>query len=436
MYRKCSLSAAPTPGFRVPDRASLTAQRTRRQVAAIPTGALCLYNAAMTRRRLFLLMDPRTPDAVARAFRYAHHAMVVAGIAIMLMVTVDTLRRTYAPNIEAAFLAVAAFFVVEFVLRLIAAPEVLGGETRSAIRARLAWLVSPTGIVDLLGALPGVIDLLGTHDARLFSFVWIFKFVRYSPGLVSLGRVVSRARSALLAVLLSFVIVLLAAASLAYLFERQANPAGFGSMPAALWWAIVTLTTTGYGDVVPQTLPGKMLAGTVMVSGILVFALWAGILASGYAEEMRRREFLRTWDLVAKVPFFRNLGASVIAEVARLLHQREYPPGAVIMRRGEPGDCMYFVVDGEVSIQLRPEPVILGFGQFFGELALLSGAPRNATVIAVRRCVLLTLDIVDFHELRGRQPELARVIREEADRRLGNEPLAAAGLNEMNRVRP
>jgi voltage-gated potassium channel len=74
-----------------------------------------------------------------------------------------------------------------------------------------------------------------------------------------------------------------------------------------------------------------------MVSGILVFALWAGILASGYAEELRRREFLRTWDLVAKVPFFHDVGAAVIADVARLLRPRDFPGGAVIMRRGERG---------------------------------------------------------------------------------------------------
>ena len=108
-------------------------------------------------------------------------------------------------------------------------------------------------------------------------------------------------------------IVLLTAASIAYLVERHTNPEAFGSIPAALWWAIVTMTTTGYGDVVPQPMAGRVLAGVVMMSGILVFALWAGILASGYAEELRRREFLRTWELVAKVPFFHNIGASLIA---------------------------------------------------------------------------------------------------------------------------
>src|SRR5439155_5144615 len=183
----------------------------------------------------------------------------------------------------------------------------------------------------------------------------------------------------------------------------------------------VTMTTTGYGDVVPHTIAGRALSGVVMVGGILIFALWTGILVNTYAEELRRREFLRTWELVAKVPFFHNIGASLIAEVARLLRPRDFPAGAAIVRRGEPGDCMYFVADGEYEVQLQTGPIRLGPGHFFGELALLTGEPRNATVVATQPCSLLALDIVDFHELLARQPELARVIREEARKRLGTD---------------
>src|SRR4051794_23609490 len=178
------------------------------------------------------------------------------------------------------------------------------------------------------------------------------------------------------------------------------------------------MSTTGYGDIVPQTLAGRVLSGAVMIGGIMIFALWTGIIVNGYAEELRRREFLRTWELVAKVPFFHNIGASLIAEVARLLRPRDYPARTVVVRHGEPGDCMYFVVEGEVEIQLPSGSLYLGAGQFFGELALLTGEPRNATVSAVQSCTLLALDIVDFHELLARHPELARVIREEAAKRL------------------
>jgi voltage-gated potassium channel len=344
--------------------------------------------------------------------------LVAGGIMVTVATTVSWIRQDYEDSLNIVFLAIAAFFAVEFVLRLYTSAEAPGAEHRGATRARLAWLFSFMGVVDFLGSMPGIVDLVGTHDARLFSFIWIFKYIRYSPGLAILGRVFRNARHTMLSVLLGFVIVLLAAASLEYLLERNSDPVGFGSIPKALWWAIVTLTTTGYGDVVPQTLPGRMLAGCVMMSGILVFALWAGILASNYADETRRSEFLRTWDLVAKVPFFHSLGAAVIAEVARTLRPREYPAGGIIVRRGEVGDCMYFVVEGEVEVEVRPNSVFLGSGTFFGEAALLTGDPRNASVYAARACTLLSLDIVDFRELLGRQPELARVINEEAERRL------------------
>ena len=377
----------------------------------------------MNRRHLYLALRPESPDNAARIFRLVHHAMVGAGIAIMLAVTIEPVQAAYGAALAVGFYIVAAFFLAEYVLRLIAAPEAPGAEHRGALPAQLAWMLSLGGLLDLASALPGIVALaFGRRDAMLFGFVWVFKYVRYSPGLASLGRVIRNARQAVLSVLLGFAIVLLTASSLAYLLERHAHPdhpEAFASIPAALWWGIVTMSTTGYGDIVPQTLAGRVLSGAVMIGGIMVFALWTGIIVNGYAEELRRREFLRTWELVAKVPFFHNIGASLIAEVARLLRPRDYPSGAVIVRRGEPGDCMYFVVDGEVEVRLQSGPLNLGPGQFFGEVALLTGDPRNATIVAAQSCTLLALDIVDFHELLARQPELARVIREEAKKRPG-----------------
>jgi len=373
----------------------------------------------MDEDRLYQLLQPEIRAPAARIFRGVHHAMVAAGIGIMLADTVAEWREAYRGVLDAGFQIVCAFFVAEYVLRLIAAPGAPGAAARGKWPSRLAWATSLGGIFDFLGALPGVLDVVFNPGyASLFGFIWAFKLVRYSPGLASLERVISNARQALLSVLLGFGILLLLAASLAYLLERSTQPDVFGSIPAALWWAIVTMTTTGYGDVVPQTVLGRMLAGIVMISGIAVIALWAGILATGYFEEVRRREFLRTWDLVAKVPFFHDVGAAVIADVAQLLRPRDYPAGAVIMRRGERGDCMYFVASGKLELRGRPESISYGPGDFFGEVALLTGDPRNATIVAVRHSTLLRLDIVDFRQLLGRQPELARIIRAAADARL------------------
>jgi voltage-gated potassium channel len=378
----------------------------------------------MYRRRLYLLVQPESPGNAARIFRIVHHLMVAAGVAIILSATVADIQASYGTALAIGFYVVAAFFLAEYVVRLMTAQEAPGGEHRGPLGAQLAWATSVGGVFDLVSALPLLIALMHLPEAGLSGFVWVFKYVRYSHGLASLGRVISNARQALLSVLLGFAIVLLTAASIAYLLERHAHPddpEAFASIPAALWWGIVTMTTTGYGDVVPRTIAGRALSGIVMVGGILIFALWTGILVNGYAEELRRHEFLRTWELVAKVPFFHNIGASLIAEVARLLRSRDYPAGAVIMRRGEPGDCMFFVVEGEYEVQLQTDSLRLGAGHFFGELALLTGEPRNATVVATNACTVLALDIVDFHELLARQPELARVIREEAHKRLGGD---------------
>jgi voltage-gated potassium channel len=385
----------------------------------------------MDRPLFYRLLQAGSPETAARAWRGIHHTTVAAGIGVMLALTVPDFREGYAGPLSGAFYVIAAFFVGEYLLRLYLAPSAPGGEHRGALGSRLAWATSIGGLCDLLGVMPAAVAMANHREASIFGFVWVFKYVRYASGLTMLQRVVGHARHALLSVVLGLVIVLLAAASLAYLLERNAQPEAFGSIPAALWWAIVTVTTTGYGDAVPQTIAGRMLAGVVMVSGILVFALWAGILATGYADEMRRREFLRTWELVAKVPFFHDLGATLIAEVARLLRVREYPANAVIMRRGEPGDCMFFVVEGEVEVLLEPQTLRFGDDYFFGELALLTGAPRNATVMTTRPCTLLALDIVDFFELLGRQPALARVIHDEASRRLAPGTPVHAALRAM-----
>jgi len=185
-----------------------------------------------------------------------------------------------------------------------------------------------------------------------------------------------------------------------------------------MWWAIVTLTTTGYGDAVPQTIWGRLLAGWVMVGGIAVSALWAAIIANAFSEELRRRDFLRTWDLVARASFFRHLGTAAIADIVRLLHARDARTGTVLFHRGQSGDAMYFIVAGEVSVDIGTAPKILGAGDFVGEMALLFDAPRSATVVVTQPSLLLVLDIANFRELAGRRPELIDTIEAEAKRRL------------------
>jgi voltage-gated potassium channel len=219
-------------------------------------------------------------------------------------------------------------------------------------------------------------------------------------------------------------IVLFSAATIARWLEGERQPEQFGSIPASLWWTVVTLTTTGYGDVVPQSALGRFIGGLVMLCGISVLALLAGILATGFAEEVRRREFVRIWDLVARVPFFADVGAIAIADIVGRLRSRSYPAGAMVIREGEVGDSMFFIVTGEVEVRIRPRTRALRAGNFFGEMALLDRKPRSADVVTLTPCTLLVLNIAEFYQLAGHQPALIAAIDTEAKRRRADNRLA------------
>ena len=374
------------------------------------------------KNRIVHMLQLRRTSRASNAFNMAHGLALCLGMAVVVLGSVPSVAAAAGPLLATVCYALVLFFALEYGLRLAFASE-LGAarEMLSPGEARLRWATSLPGIVDLLAWLPLLAALLLVSDAahaRLFGAFWILKFGRHAPRLGLLGRVLRHAREALLAVFVGFLGILLIAAILAYVIEGPEQPDTFGSVPAALWWAITTLTTTGYGDVIPHTVLGRLLAGMVMVCGILVFALWAGILATEFSLEMRRHDFLRTWDLVAKVPYFEKLEAITIAEVVHLLKPIEFAAGTVVVRRGAPGDCMYFIVEGEVEIQVKPEPVILAAGSFFGEIALITGGPRTATAVARRQSVLLALDIAHFRELAATRPDLTAAIDAEAKRRV------------------
>lgn len=333
---------------------------------------------------------------------------VATGLVATTLLTVPEVRNSWGFALQLALWACLVSFGVRFARNSLA---FVRGHRSTAIRVKLA--------VGALAVLPAPLALsLGVDPptAWLWSVLWFLSLDRFASGLAMLVRVARLEAKPLTGVLVLFVTVLFVAATLVHLLERAEQPNFFGTLPQSLWWAVVTLTTTGYGDVVPQTTVGRVIAAGTMMSGIAVFALWAGILATGFAAEMRRQNFLATWDQIARVSFFRELGPTVIAEIARHLRHWDVPQGTTIIRRGQPGDSMYFIADGEVEVAVA-SPVRLGQGAFFGEMALITGAPRGATVVACTPTTLLVLDIVDFRQLCARLPELAQAIESEGERR-------------------
>jgi voltage-gated potassium channel len=200
--------------------------------------------------------------------------------------------------------------------------------------------------------------------------------------------------------------------------ERETQPKVFASIPHSMWWAIVTIATVGYGDMYPVTPLGKLVAGLVMVLGIAVVAVPAGILATGFAAEMRKREFVVNWQTVANLPLFSGLDATRIAEIVRLLKPQVVPAQFAVVRRDEPADAMFFIMSGQVEVDVHPHPVRLHRGQYFGEIALLRDIVRTATVTAVTECQLLALDVADFRRLLETNPGLKASITRLAEQRI------------------
>ena len=342
----------------------------------------------------------------------AAYVAVSCGVAMMVTLTVDPAYAAIHHWVDALLWACLAFFVLEWAIRL-----------RHAFGAgrRWAYVFSFRGLVDAASALAVPVALAAGVNAKvawLLAMFWMLKVVPGVRGLRQLRRVLALESGPLLSVLVIFLMVLFIASIAEFYLEHDVQPAAFGSVPAALWWAVATLTTTGYGDVVPITPLGRIVAAAVMICGLGVFGLWTGILATGFAAETRRDNFLRTWESVSKVPFFATLGPATLADVTHMLRAIDLPARATIIRKGQAGDCMYFIASGEVEVDLPGKKVTLGEGAFFGEMALLGNNLRSANITTTRVSQFLVLDLVDFRLLMARHPDLAETIDAEAKRRV------------------
>ena len=237
------------------------------------------------------------------------------------------------------------------------------------------------------------------------------------PGLRQLRRVLVLESGPLLSVLVFFLMVLFLASVAVYFFERDVQPATFGNVPAALWWAVVTLTTTGYGDVVPITPLGRMVAALVMISGLGVFGCGPVFSPPALPPKPAATISSRPGSRSARCRSSPRSGPSAIADVTHMLRTIDLPPRTTIIRKGQHGDCMYFIASGEVEVDLPGKKVRLGEGAFFGEMALLGNNLRTANITTTRLSKLLVLDLVDFRLLMARHPDLAETIDAEAKRR-------------------
>jgi len=316
---------------------------------------------------------------------------------------------------------IGLYFVYEYLRNIFTAFHQTAHHSNSIhISCIRGYVFSFLGCIDFLVCMPFVILLANGDIPHWVLFLYtlsLLKLPRYIPGLAMIGNVIYVERRNLLATLMSLMILLVIFSSLLFTVENNAQPEVFKSIPHAMWWGITTLTTVGYGDMVPVTFLGRIISASTMLIGIAMVAIPAGIIASGFIDEMRNESILSTWKSVRSFPLFKELNSEKISEIASVLKSQVLPSGVTIFEKGSFSDSMYFIVEGEVEVIVEPNPVLLTKGAFFGEIGLLEVAPRSATVITTKKTSFLVLTMHDFHQISARYPDILSQIRHIASQR-------------------
>jgi voltage-gated potassium channel len=365
-----------------------------------------------------LLTREEGAGLVGQTMRAGLVLLIVLSVTTAILKSVPRIGREHGGLLDLILLLTSVGFAAEYLVRIWIAPDNPGAA--GAGRERMRYVFSLPGLVDLVAAIPFALAPHLGLNLDWLDIVPIFKLLRHTAAFQFMVEAMYSERRVLWSAGVLMLALLVFQSSLVYYFERDAQPEKFGSIPAAMWWGIVTLTTVGYGDVVPITLWGRMAGGLTAVMGLCMFAIPVGIIASAFIEAVRRREFVDTWNLVAKVPLFRNLDAARIAAVAGVLRARRAERGERLIRKGDQADSMYFIVSGEVEIDQETQASRgrLGAGDFFGEIALIADRARTATITALAPCKLLVLHKDDFESFMNAHPGLRDAVRVAAKRRL------------------
>jgi voltage-gated potassium channel len=253
------------------------------------------YCLAM-RRYLYNLLEQSNSSPLARLVNLLLMLLIMSNVVVVILASDNVIYLQFQQLFDNFELLSITVFSMEYLLRTWSCVE--DPRYRSTVAGRLKYMVSPMALVDLVAVLPfylGVIFNIDTRFLRVLRLFRIFKLSRHFSAMTVLLAVIKKELATLVsAIFIMLVLVVLASAGM-FMVERDAQPETFGTIPRAMWWATITLTTVGYGDVIPITAGGKVFGLFITILGVGMAALPAGIIASGFTREVsRRRETYRS----------------------------------------------------------------------------------------------------------------------------------------------
>lgn len=240
-----------------------------------------------------LLESPASTNKLRKAIIYFIAALILLNVAVVILETVNEIFSQYTTFFEIFDLFTVIVFTAEYLLRVWCCVQ--DPRYASPVRGRIQYALSPYALLDLIALTPFYLPMIIPIEFRLLRLLRLLRVFRvlrlgrYSNAFETFVVVLRSKKEELVITVVMAVIILVLASSAMYSIERDAQPDAFGSIPDAMWWAVVTLATVGYGDVYPITPLGRFLAAVVALSAIGLFALPAGILASGFAESLHSK---------------------------------------------------------------------------------------------------------------------------------------------------
>ena len=245
--------------------------------------------------QLFHILQPYgSNNQVGRWFDWFLIVLIIANVIAVMAETVPNIKLEYAQFLLWFEVVSVSIFTLEYVARVwvCVLEEECQFKGKGYFMYRIRYMLRPMSIVDLLAILPfylGVFVSVDLRVLRLLRLTRMLKLGRYSQSMQTLNRVIANEYRVLIAALAFLMMIMVLAATGMYYLERHAQPESFGSIPQALWWSVITLSTVGYGDVTPITTAGRFFSALFILMGVALFALPAGILASSFTEQMSQR---------------------------------------------------------------------------------------------------------------------------------------------------
>ena len=256
-------------------------------------------NYHRVQKRLYEILEPAVyGDKTSRNSDLFFTALVVINVISVTLESVPALYENYQDLFRTLEIVSVIIFTIEYFGRLWAAPsqDTTNQSLLNNLKYRISYIFSFNGLVDLISILPfylqSIFPYLDLRILRTLRLLRILKLSYYNSAFKDLFEAIFEERKSFYAASYLFIVVLIVSSSLIYFAEHKVHPTGFQSIPGSMYWALITLTTVGYGDITPVTGIGQFIAMLSAVFGVVVVALITGIVASSFNSQMERRKII------------------------------------------------------------------------------------------------------------------------------------------------